>query len=248
MSKRVALVVGAADLGAAVAHRLVRDGCELILCDPHDPDPAAGRIAEAEEQAGARVVTLCAPLDDPDDFRTALGTTLRDAGHDAVDVLVYTLVAAEAFTPRPLATLTGAEWQRLAEDPIRHGLTVLQAAHEVLAPRRGRFVLVVPAVALEGAAELVPLATAAETLRALAKSAARRWAADGITVNIVTPDVFAYGAEHLRGTDVDRGEAVLPGAGTVPDVVDAISLLLAPAAARMTGTTLIVDGGALMTP
>ncbi|WP_406298429.1 SDR family oxidoreductase [Embleya sp. NBC_00888] len=246
MAERVALVVGAADLGEAVAHRLAADGCEPILCDPGDPGPAAARIAAA--RGGAEPATVRAAPADPDEFRTAVAAGLRAAGHDAVDVLVYTLLPADALLPRPLATLTEAEWHRLAEDPVRHGLTVLQVAHELLAPRRGRFVLVVPAIALEGAADLVPAATAAETLRALAKSAARRWAVDGITVNIVTPDVFAYGAEHLRGTDVDRGEAVLPGPSTARDVADAVSLLLAPAAARLTGTTLIVDGGALMTP
>ncbi|WP_439676575.1 SDR family NAD(P)-dependent oxidoreductase [Embleya sp. MST-111070] len=247
MAEQVALVVGATGLGEAVAHRLVADGRDLILCDREEAR-ASDRLAETAAATGACVVTARVCLDTRDVFRDALPDLLRQAGHDAVDALVYTLLPDDAFTPRPLAALTDEQWRRLAEDPVRHGLTVLQAARELLAPRRGRLVLVVPAIALEGAADLVPLATAAETLRALAKSAARRWAADGITVNLVTPDVFAYGAEHLRGTDVDRGEAVLPGPTTPADVADAVALLLDPAAARLTGTTLIVDGGALMTP
>ncbi|MGC0420714.1 SDR family oxidoreductase [Embleya sp. AB8] len=287
MTQRVALVVGTAAIGKAVALRLAGDGYEVILVDAADSERAAeavvgtgGRAGEradgrggeptgrpaddrdaaqgggrasgrAEAQADpqddrwVRGIPIPVDLGDPRRLRAALSAS---AARDAVDVIVHTLLPGDAFVPRALAALGDDEWRRLAEDPVRHGLTVLQVAHGLLAPRRGRFVLVVPAVALEGAAELVPLATAAEALRALAKSAARRWAADGITVNIVTPDVFAYGAEHLRGTDVDRNEAVLPGPRTTRDVADAVALLLAPDAARLTGTTLIVDGGALMTP
>jgi 3-oxoacyl-[acyl-carrier protein] reductase len=173
---------------------------------------------------------------------------LRTAGHDAVDAIVYTLLPEDAFTPAPLAAMSARRWHELAERPVEQGLTVLQAARDLLRARTGRFVTVLPSVTLEGGADLVPLATAAEALRALAKSAARRWADAGLTVNFVVADVFAYGAEHLRGTDVDRGEAVQDPPPTPADVADAVALLLAPDAARLTGTTLIVDGGALMTP
>nr|WP_237534388.1 SDR family oxidoreductase [Streptomyces sp. SID3343] len=309
-------------MGEAVATRLLRDGCDVILFDRRDCRAAAGRIeqtiaitagepdtradpyVDARPETGAdpyvdarpetrpdahddtrnvprpdprpgtrsdgrhvarpgiapdatrvpgrpcgELLAAFGPLDDPADLRRALPAVLREAGHGpAVDAVVYTLLPDDAFTPRPLASLAAADWDRLAEEPVRWGLTVLQVAHEYLLPRRGRFVFVLPSIALEGGAGLVPLATCAESLRALGKSAARRWAAAGITVNFVVPDVFAYGAEELRGTDVDRGESVLPGPSTAGDVADTVALFLAPEAGRLTGATLTVDGGALMTP
>jgi 3-oxoacyl-[acyl-carrier protein] reductase len=255
VAKRVAVVVGAAELGEAVATRLVRDGYDLILFDVQDCRDvaarvdAAARVEHAGDRPGAKVIAAFGPLADPADLRRALPRVLREAGHDAaVDAVVHTLLPDDAFNPRPLASLSPAQWHRLAEEPVRQGLTVLQVAHEFLLPRAGRFVFVLPSVALEGGADLVPLATAAESLRALGKSAARRWAAAGITVNFVLPDVFAYGAEQLRGTDVDRGEAVRPVPTTPDEVADTVALFLAPDAARLTGATLTVDGGALMTP
>jgi 3-oxoacyl-[acyl-carrier protein] reductase len=168
-----------------------------------------------------------------------------DSRTNALDAIVHTTLPHDAFEPRALASLSAAEWLRLAEEPVEQGIATLQTAHPRLR-RGGRFIFVLPSIAVDGAAGLVPLATAAEALRALAKSAARRWAAGGITVNVVAADVFAYGAEHLRGTDVDRGESAF-GVGP-EDVADSVMLLLAPEAARLTGTTLIVDGGALMAP
>jgi len=245
VAERVAIVVGAAEPGEAVATRLARDGYDVILFDPRDPGEVAARVAK---EAGARVVPAFGPLGEPEAIRGALPSVLAEVGHDAADAIVYTLLGDDALVPRALAGLSHDEWTRLAEDPVRDGLTMLQVARDLLVPRVGRYVLVVPTVAIEGGADLVPLATATESLRALAKSAARRWAPLGVTVNMVTPDVFAYGAEHLRGTDVDRGEAVFPEPTTPADVADTVALLLAPDAARVTGTTLIVDGGALMTP
>ncbi|WP_436786697.1 SDR family oxidoreductase [Yinghuangia sp. YIM S10712] len=171
-----------------------------------------------------------------------------DAG---VDVVVYAPYTPGSARPRALVDLSPAEWDRLAEEPVRDGLAALQAAYPLLTASRGRFVLVAPSVAIEGGAGVVALATASEALRALAKSAARRWAADGVSVHLVAPSVFAMDpeAEALRGTDVDRCEAPLDAAAMTPEAVaEVVHLLCAPGARHLTGSTFALDGGALMMP
>ncbi|MDI2128116.1 SDR family oxidoreductase [Yinghuangia seranimata] len=175
---------------------------------------------------------------------------------DGVELVVYAPYTPGSALPRAVVDMSAQEWDRLAEQPVRDGLAALQAAHPLLkaaAERRGeaRFVLVAPSVAIEGGAGVVPLATAAESLRALAKSAARRWARDGVAVHLLAPTVFALDAEAeaLRGSDVDRSEAALGAEAMSPEAVAEVVLLLCgPGARYLTGGTFPLDGGALMVP
>src|SRR5260370_31879217 len=68
---------------------------------------------------------------------------------------------------------------------MRPALTILQASLGVMQGIGGRIVFVTPTVSMSGAAGLVPYTTAVEGQRLLAKSAARQWGPDGITVNCV---------------------------------------------------------------
>jgi NAD(P)-dependent dehydrogenase (short-subunit alcohol dehydrogenase family) len=159
-------------------------------------------------------------------------------GEPPPDVVVFAHVAAGALDPRPVIEVGDREWDAWCEEPIRAALHTAQAAYPLLRGRDGRLIFVCPAVALEGAAGLVPLATAAEAQRMLAKSAARRWGREGITVNVVTAPLGG-------GSDATRTVAALdPGDGVAASVV-----WLASAAARtITGATIGADGGAVMAP
>ena len=108
--------------------------------------------------------------------------------------------------------------------------------------------LVAPTVGFTGAGGLVPYATAVEGVRALAKSAARQWGPQGITVNtvLVPPDLVA---PVLVATTTFNAPPVI---GRLPsardDVVEAISLFAGATATGVTGSTIIVDGGSVMAP
>ncbi|MGW0657591.1 SDR family oxidoreductase [Streptodolium elevatio] len=210
------------------------------------PSDVATAVVDTLRAAGAQVAVAEAGAD--------LAAAVRDAGLDVaagVDLVVHAPYTPGSATPGAVVDLSPQDWDRLAEEPIRHGLTALQGAHPLLTPTGGRFVLVAPSVAIEGGAGLVPLATAAESLRALGKSAARRWARDGVTVHLLAPTVFALDAEAegLRGTDVDRSESALGEDAMSPQAVaDVVLLLCAPGARHLTGSTFALDGGALMVP
>lgn len=210
------------------------------------PSDVAAAVADALRDAGARVATVQAGGD--------LAAAVRDAGLDpeaGVDLVVHAPYTPGSAVPGALVDLSPQDWDRLAEEPVRHGLASLQGAYPLLAATRGRFVLVAPSVAIEGGAGVVALATASESLRALGKSAARRWARDGVSVHLLAPTVFALDAEAeaLRGTDVDRSESALGEDAMSPQAVaDVVLLLSGPGARHLTGSTFALDGGALMVP
>jgi NAD(P)-dependent dehydrogenase (short-subunit alcohol dehydrogenase family) len=170
----------------------------------------------------------------------AAGGTSGALDGTSVDVVVH--VANRTDHPRALIDVDEHAWAVAAEMPVRALLATLQAAHPGLRVASGRLIVIVPTVALDGAAGLVAESTGWEAVRLLAKSAARRWAADGITVNVI--------ATRLREPpEARRTPPALDSAHSDDGAVASTVLLVASdAAAHLTGATLQVDGGALMLP
>lgn len=201
------------------------------------PGPLAEAVSTALEDAGAVVSVVPPPFADP--------AAAEEAVASAPDVVVWADVDPDGLRPDPLVGLGELDWDRRCEEPLRSALFLLQAAYVHLRGRDGRVVVVCPSVSLEGAAGLVPLATAAEGQRLLAKSVARRWGPDGITVNVVTVPVAALGADVA---DADRTEAALPGTDALESAAAAVVWLVGDGSAGITGTTIGADAGAVMAP
>ena len=160
------------------------------------------------------------------------------------DVAVWASIAEEALLASPVVGMGEPDWVRRCEEPLFAALQFFQGAYPDLKGRDGRAVLVCPSVALEGAAGLVPLAAAAEGQRQLAKSLARRWGRDGITVNIVTVPVGALGPAPDDATRTERALTADPLVAAAATVV----WLASAGAAGITGATIGADGGAVMAP
>ena len=152
-----------------------------------------------------------------------------------VDVVVH--VVSGDLHEVPLADLTEDEWDRRCDAPIRDAVKVAQATHARMAGRGGNLVFVTPSCGLTGAAGLVPLATAAEGVRSLTKTAARQFGADGIRVCCV--------ARRVAGPEVAIPTFDPP---TVEDVAGAVALLASKESSGVTGATLVVDGGTVLVP
>lgn len=206
------------------------------------PGPLGSALTHALAVAGASVTTV-PPVEPPTEhgYRDALAAVVPD-------VVVFAWVPDRCLAPAPVTALDDAEWERRCEEPIRAALFTALAAHEHLRGRDGRLLFVCATVALDGAAGLVPYASAAEAQRLLAKSAARQWGAEGITVNVVAPPVTALAAT-LAETCPDAARERPALAGDPLAAVAAATVWLASAAAGgITGGTILADGGALMAP
>ena len=177
-------------------------------------------------------------------------------GSGTVDRVVLAAIDPSAFRAAPITSLTEDEWEKAAEYSMRAAFVVLQQVHAVIADG-GRVVLILPTVATTGVADLVPLCTAVEAIRVMAKAVARRWGARSITVNTIEVELAAF----MLGDDVEGdaggvgvpvvpvlGQPALPPGSAVDDVLGLLDMLATPAAAAITGALLVADRGTVMQP
>ena len=201
-------------------------------------------MAAALEAEGRRAVGVRAAVDTASRAAEAFGAAAAALGPP--DLVVHALTDPNALTATPIVDTDPTAWDQRCEAMLRAALATAQAAWTVLRARGGRIVFVTPTVALTGATNLVPYVSAVEGIRALAKSAARQWGTEGITVNCVAPPVELVGdaasPPGLEATALGRE----PDARA--DVAPVLALLTAPGAHFVTGTTIVVDGGRLMAP
>jgi NAD(P)-dependent dehydrogenase (short-subunit alcohol dehydrogenase family) len=243
----VVLVTGGeAPLGLGLALALAHAGAAVGILGHVDHE-----VVGALGATGARMVVAPTDLDGAEDIDEAMGFAAERLG--PVDAVVHTAVDPVAFERRAMADIDDAHFEAVWEGTMEATLWVMQAAYRAFAGRGGRIVVTVPTLAMSGAPGLVAYAAAAEGQRLLAKSAARQWGADGITVNClaVAPGLAMAGGPP--GADGPEGASLaapaLEGSGDPEaDLGPACVFLVGEGGAFVTGATISLDGGVWMSP
>jgi len=228
-SEHTTLVIASASgIGASLARRLRERGDDVVVADPSVDLTDAAAVA------------------------TMLRNSCEGVG---VTRVVIAAIDNSAFRLAPIASLTEEQWDQSAEWSMRAAFVALQQAHEVIADG-GRVVLVLPTVATTGVAGLVPLCSAVEAIRVMAKAVARRWGARSVTVNTIEVELSAFMLGDSQGVhdgtvvpDVPvLGQPALPPGSAVDDVLGLLDLLTTSEAAALTGALLVADRGTVMQP
>jgi len=213
-------------------------------------DAGFGRaLAAGMEERGARMADLggVEALSRREGALAAFDAAAGAAG--PADAVVHAAVDPAALEAGAVADLDDGRVEIVWERAMRATLFLMQAAHRHLAGRGGRIVLVTPTIALSGAAGLALYASAVEGQRLLAKSAARQWGSDGITVNCIAPSAALLGVDPAALGAVTLSPPALGSSGDVrADIAPVVDFLVGPAAHWVTGATISLDGGAWLTP
>jgi NAD(P)-dependent dehydrogenase (short-subunit alcohol dehydrogenase family) len=169
--------------------------------------------------------------------------------HGGLDALVFAHVAPAATQPTAMADMTDEHWQASWEDTMRAVIYSLQAAYAQFVKRTppgGRFVVLIPAMAMTGGPGYSALAATAEGQRLLMKSVARQWGPQNVTANAITVanSVLAPGAADFEFSLAERALGRTGDPDT--DIGAVVSFLCSDLARFVTGTTFFCEGGLWM--
>jgi NAD(P)-dependent dehydrogenase (short-subunit alcohol dehydrogenase family) len=242
--KRILVTGGGSGLGAAMGHRFVELGAELVIC---------GRRLELLEQTAAQMRS------DLGGEVTALRCDIRDGASveammDAIwrekpiDVLVNN--AAATFIAQTEHLSFRAADAILA--PTLHGTlycTLAAGKRWIEAQHNGVVLSILSTSTITGRAFTVPSAMAKSALLAMTKSLAVEWGPKGIRAVAIAPGSFptAGASGQLRPEGRNEGWASrnpLGRTGEHSELADLASFLISDRAGYINGEMVVQDGGA----
>jgi citronellol/citronellal dehydrogenase len=238
----VALVSGGGTgIGRATARELARAGARLAICGRR-PEPLEEVRAELEA-AGAECLVLPADIREPEQVDALVEQTRDRFGR--IDVLVNN-AGGQFLAPAEEISLKG--WRavhRLAVDAAWQ-LTRTVAVQSMI-PNRSGVVIFVGFSPRRGIPEMVHASAARAALENLAASLSNEWSRYGIrTVCVALGTILTEGLEGYGADRIAAWERSVPlgRLGTPEEAAAVIAFLASPAASYVTGTTVVVDGGA----
>ncbi|MCI3927952.1 SDR family NAD(P)-dependent oxidoreductase [Streptomyces sp. AN091965] len=239
---RVALVTGATrGIGLAVAVELARDGATVLMNHRGKPEQAREALAQVQAiQPRARL--LQADIADG----AAIEDMFRAIRHDHGRLDAF--VNNAGITQDGYALMMGeAKWRKVIDTNLTGAFLCTRAAARLMAQRRtGSIVTVSSTSAVRPPVGQANYAAAKAGSVALTQALAKELGPYGVRVNCVVPGFIDTSmtrqipsdrlAENLRHVPLGR-------IGQPQEVASAVRFLLSDAAAYVTGSSVVVDGG-----
>lgn len=242
---RVVLVTGASrNIGRAVALAFAREGADVVV-------NAVSRAAEAEEVAaevrrlGRRAMVCVADVTDG----AAVTRMAADVGGEfgGIDVLVLNA----AIRPEsPILAMTYQEWRRVIDIALDQAFHCTRAFLPAMLQRGwGRIITMGGMTSQRGAPNRAHVGAAKGGLQGFTRALGVELGQTGVTVNMVAPGSIrtTRATAELAERFVTAGQSSPLGRQGLPEEIAAACLYLAsPAAAYVTGQTLNVNGGVVL--
>jgi 2-deoxy-D-gluconate 3-dehydrogenase len=245
-TKRIALVTGASyGVGSAAALALARAGFDLALTATRRQN-LAGTIEQAAA-AGAQALPVELELRSQSSIEACVAAAIERYGR--IDVLVNN---AGINIRRKAIDVGRQEWDDVIAVNLTGTFFLTQQVGRHLIARQapGRIITVASAHAFVGAAERSTYGIGKAALIQMTRMLAVEWAEHGIRVNAVAPGRLDTPSPSRVGTGSDKAymEAMLQRIplhrlATADEVAGAVAFLAGPAAASITGQTIVIDGG-----
>ena len=244
---RVAVVTGGAGgIGQSVVERFVRDKFSVVLLDVNAE--TTKQVTEGFVKGGHRASFLLADLTQESDVVASFEQITT--AHGRIDVLVN--VAGGSVYRHQLADFPLAHWRAVIDvNLISTFLCCRTAVTTMKAQKSGAIINISSDIAFSGDAGRSAYAAAKAGILGLTRSLALELATSGVRVNAVAPGRIETPRVRAHYSDAEWEAAAkkipLGHAGKAEDVAEAVAFLASDAAKHMTGQTIHVNGGRIMT-
>ncbi|NEA35412.1 oxidoreductase [Streptomyces sp. SID13031] len=239
---KTALVTGGTrGIGAAIVAKLLAAGATVVTTSrtPVDNLPAGVHYVQAD-------------LGTPEGATVAAEETLTHFD-GKLDILVNNVASGQAY-PAGTATIPDEAWQSSLNTSFLSSVWVTQRLLANLVTAKGAIVNISSAVTLDVVPPLAHYAAAKAALERYSLTLAAELAPQGVRLNVVIPgNVATPGGDKVRqdladgfGIPVEAMTAGTPlgRAGIPTDIAEAVGFLVSDQAEWITGSQLLVDGGA----
>jgi NAD(P)-dependent dehydrogenase (short-subunit alcohol dehydrogenase family) len=243
---KVVVVTGAGrGVGKGMAVHLARGGANVVIAE-WKPDLLDSAVAEIEALGGSVLGVSCNVMERAEIEATIAATVDR---FGRIDGLINN---AQTFRPlAPIATVSAGDLDTFIDSGVKGTLWAMQAAYPHMREQGwGRIVNFASSMGITGGKGFAAYNASKEAVRALTRTAAREWAADGIVVNCIAPaaaDHHGEAGKQSEGYRIFIESCPMARQGDPELDIGPLAWFLCSDACRyLTGHTFMADGGAFM--
>ena len=242
LTGKAALVTGGGSgIGAGLAKRLAEQGARVLLVGR--TQEKLDTVAAAIGAAGGTAKTFACDVRQYPAVEQAVKTAVETFG--GLDIVVNS--AAGNFLA-PASTLSANGFRSVIDIDLCGTFNVSRAAFEALSKTRGTVVNITATQASVPTPLQCHAGAAKAGIEKLTRDLALEWGRFGIRVNAIAPGPIedTEGMARLAPGDAEsslKKRIPLGRWGSIFEIAEALTYLVSPAGAYVTGATLLVDGG-----
>ncbi len=240
---QIALVTGASrGIGKEIALSLAKEGAEVIINYSSSLE-SANKVLSEINSFGGKSYALQADISNENSVNELIKEVLDK--HTKIDVLVNN---AGITKDGLLMRMKTEDWQKVLDLNLSGVFYCTRAvSRQMLKRKKGRIINITSVVGLMGNPGQANYSAAKAGVIGLTQSAAKEFASRGITVNAVAPGFISTDMTKDLNSEKILSAIPLGRFGDPKDVAGVVKFLAAdPSAAYITGQTIQVDGGMVM--
>lgn len=250
LSGKTAIITGGATgIGATYARAFAAEGANVAIADVRESE---GETLAQELGNGKEPGAMFVRTDVTDEEQTARMAQQAAEKFGRIDILVNNAAIYLALgSKRPFDEISLDEWEKVMAVNVR-GVWLCTKAVSPYMRRQdaGKIVNISSVVAHMGAPGFVHYVASKAAVIGMTRALARELGSNGITVNAVAPGLVSNEASRQLNVEEYMEQAArtraVQRAMEPDDLVGAVLFLSSPESDFVSGQTLIVDGGAVM--